>query len=207
MYEVDDNTSVSVDRIEHISKQLEDSIIITAVACHENGKDIFCGKDGGSVYLYDANSGQQNSLLFKHSNKFSVHILRFESKAETLISADISGRVILHRYDRSQNTTKCILDWKAGNSIQQVLGNAGGTRIFVSSTTGRTLWTTSGDCKVLTPTKQIVWDCHESFKWANDPSNPEQLFLIVGRSLHLYTWSTLDRLTNLEGIWLDADMP
>jgi hypothetical protein len=48
------------------------------------------------------------------------------------------------------------------------------------------------------------WDETRSYRWANHPINPDQILLIIDRSAHIYNWRILERLTQEEGISLNA---
>jgi hypothetical protein len=48
------------------------------------------------------------------------------------------------------------------------------------------------------------WDEARLFRWANHPTNPDQILLIADRTAHIYDWRTLERLTADGGISLDA---
>jgi hypothetical protein len=52
--------------------------------------------------------------------------------------------------------------------------------------------------------KTNQWEEARSYRWADHPTNPDQLLLVNGRAAHIFDWKTLDRLTQEEGISLDA---
>jgi hypothetical protein len=52
--------------------------------------------------------------------------------------------------------------------------------------------------------KTNQWEEARSYRWAAHPTNLDQLLLIDGRAAHIYDWKTLDRVTQEEGISLDA---
>jgi hypothetical protein len=100
---------------------------------------------------------------------------------------------------------KPLFDQQAPGTIHQVLGNIEHTQLLVSLSLKDTLWTISSNGSLVT--KTIEWENRESFRWASHPSQPDKLILIIGNVLHLYEWSTLNRLTGPHGILLELSRP
>jgi hypothetical protein len=67
-----------------------------------------------------------------------------------------------------------------------------------------TLWEIDRRSPNLNHIKTSEWEEARSYRWANNPVNPDQLLLIDGKVAHIFDWQNLERLTREEGISLDA---
>jgi WD40 repeat protein len=201
--ELSDTLSVSTTPMEVTSKEPEEVTLVTALACHGNGDVFFCGKEDGSVHLYDSKSGQESQKLFSHAQ--DVEWLVFDDESQTLTSADSSSRVMTHKLVRQMKewrTGDALLDHRVGVAIVQVLANQGNSHLLVSSAEQDTLW-------LLTPhgstiVTSLSWKARGRFRWASHPTNQTTLLLVTDKVAHLYEWSTLQRLTDAVGILLEG---
>jgi len=178
---------------------------ITSIAICGDREHIFVGKGDGSVDLFDANCDKQLRTLFSPGRVISLH---FDNASDTLINLDHSNRVMIHHCTDFAGTSeelKPLFDQEFSMAICQVLGNTGHTRLLVSSSLKDTLWTISSNNSLIT--KTIEWESRESFRWASHPSQPDNLVLLISSVLHLYEWSTLNRLTGSQGILLELSRP
>ncbi|RJE21000.1 WD40 [Aspergillus sclerotialis] len=64
---------------------------ITAMAVHHGGEVVFCGKNDGSVSLYDLKTTTQVRTLYRHRS--SVRILSLFRQSEIIMSIDVSNAV------------------------------------------------------------------------------------------------------------------
>lgn len=182
----------------------ENLVLITALACHENGEIFFCGKEDGSVWLYETKTGLQSQKLCSHVEGLSVTSLFFDEKSQMLSSVDVSSWVKTHRlihYKETWKTSEALLDHRFGVSVQQLLGNIGHTRLLVCSADFDTLYsiTQSGSKPIHTiPRKRSA-----PYRWACHPLSQDQLILIISNRAHIYEWQTLKRLSSDDGILLE----
>jgi WD40 repeat protein len=190
------------------SLQNEDSILVTSLACHGSSDIFFCGKEDGSVYLYEMKQGQLVKKLFSHAGGVAINFLCFDNESQLLSSADSSSRVMIHRVFCRQEAWEAdepIFDYRAGVAVDQILFNDGHTRILVSSSMAAdTLWEISPEGNKIINTISRVGS--GSCKWASHPLNPDQLILITDHVAHLYDWQTLQRLTLPKGILLEGSI-
>ncbi len=185
----------------------EEIALITALVCPEAGDIFFCGKDDGSVWSYEYRSGRQESMLFSHANGVSVVSLFFDDESQTLSSTDLSSRVMTYKLIRQQNfwrVDEAVLDHHIGVAVDQLLCNRGYTRMLVCTANTDSLWSiTSNEKKVL---RTISWKDRDQYRWASHPSNHDHLILISENVAHLYSWHTLQRLADTEGILLEGSI-
>ena len=204
--EQSDTISISTTAQEFALEPIDDLIFVTALACHENGEVFFCGKEDGSVYLYETKSGQQKQKLFSHANSISILSLCFDTQSHILSSTDSSSRVMSHKIIRKQpydwEATEVMLDHRMGDVIDQILSNKGHTQMLVCTPNQDTLFSIPPDSEPLAET--LSWENRGPYRWASNPANQDQLILICNNIAHLYEWQTLKKLTGIEGILLEG---
>lgn len=183
----------------------DDLILITALASAENGDAIFCGKEDGSVCLYETKSGRQEQILFSHAEGVSVVSLLFDDSSHTLTSADSSSRVMTHKLihqHKGWEASDPFFDKRTGIAVDQLLSNEGHTHLLVSSAKVDSLYSVgASESKIV---KTLTWNERGRYRWGTHPSNLDQIVLIMDNTLHLYEWETLQRLTGTEGILLEG---
>ena len=203
-----DTISVSTAPQEVSFESTENIVLITSLVCHPDGGVFFCGKEDGSIYLYETKSGRQSHRLFSHANGVSILSLFFDEESNTLSSIDNAGRVKLHRLQLGQEhwkATDTLFDHRAGAAVRQVLTNHGATHILVCTSKSGTLWYLSSN-ETSTVTGTVPLDERYPSRWSTHPSNDDQLILISENVAHLYHWQSLRRLTGDEGILLEGSI-
>ena len=203
-----DTVSVSTTAQEVRLESLEDVVLITSIACHQDGEIVFCGKSDGTIHLYDAKSGGQLGRLCSHASGVPVVILSFEPESRILSSADSSSRTMSHKLNVQQKCWKAVkttFDHRFGVAVDQVLSNSGNTRILVSSTRKTVLYSVTSDESVVLST--VTWEDQDVHRWERHPFNDDQLLVMSKNIAHLYSWRTLEKLTSCDGVKLNADIP
>jgi hypothetical protein len=71
----------------------------TAMVVHHTSEVIFCGKDDGSVVLYERNTAASLGTLYSH--KSPVRLLAWIERRNALLSADASNGIFLYRIQKS----------------------------------------------------------------------------------------------------------
>lgn len=206
--EISDTVSVSTTPQEVSLESTENIVLITSMVCPRDGGVFFCGKEDGSVYLYETKSGRQSHRLFSHANGASILSLSFDAESNTLSSIDNASRVKVHRLKRGQKgweASDTLFDHRAGAAVKQVLNNRGATKVLVCTGKSDTLWHTSSKA-TSTMIETISWEERGPSKWATYPLNQDHLLLISDNVAHLYEWRSLQRLTEDEGILLEGSI-
>ncbi|KAI3299790.1 hypothetical protein DTO002I6_2017 [Penicillium roqueforti] len=72
---------------------------ITAMVVHHTSEVIFCGKDDGSVVLYEQKTATSLKTLYCH--KAPVRLLVWIERRDALLSVDASNMIFLHRMQKS----------------------------------------------------------------------------------------------------------
>ncbi|KAK1238854.1 hypothetical protein MKX08_005915 [Trichoderma sp. CBMAI-0020] len=71
---------------------------ITAMVVHHTSEVVFCGKDDGSVVLYERKMASSMGTLYSH--KSPVRLLAWIKQRDALLSIDASNRIFLHRIQK-----------------------------------------------------------------------------------------------------------
>lgn len=203
-----DTVSVSTAPQEVSLVSTESVILITSMVCHLDAGMFFCGKEDGSVSLYETKSGRQTHKLFSHARGASILSLYFDAESNTLSSIDNASRVKAHRLEQRQEgweASDTLFDHRTGAPVKQVLNNRGATHILISTGKNDILWYLSSK-ENSTVIETISWEERGPSRWANHPLNEDQLILISDNVAHLYEWQSLRRLTGDEGILLEGSI-
>ncbi|KAI4135570.1 MAG: hypothetical protein LQ347_000571 [Umbilicaria vellea] len=78
----------------------DNKVKISAMVLHPNGEVVFCGKDDGSVSLYELKTGAQVRTLYRH--KSLVCILTWWPQSDIIMSVDVSNRIFTWNLKKSQ---------------------------------------------------------------------------------------------------------
>ncbi|MCJ1401865.1 hypothetical protein MMC11_005082 [Xylographa trunciseda] len=202
-----DTVSVSTIAQEVSLARSENAILITSLACYKSENIYFCGKEDGSVYLYETKSAQQISKVFSCAHGITILSLFLEEQSQVLSSVDSSSRVMAHKLTRRQKgweAAEVLFDHRAGVAVHQVLSNSTSTRLLVCTAEKDILWSigTSGNTVI----RELFWQDRVAYRWAQHPAQQDQLILIMKNVAHLYDWQTLQRLTRNEGILLEGSI-
>lgn len=72
---------------------------VTATVVHHTSAVVFCGKDDGSVVLYDRKTAASLGILYRH--KCLVRLLVWIELRDALLSVDASNRILLYKIQKS----------------------------------------------------------------------------------------------------------
>ncbi|CAD6442087.1 f16c551e-cca6-47af-8de5-a1fac448f51a [Sclerotinia trifoliorum] len=104
------------------------------------GKEIFCGRQDGSVAVYNTHSGLEDTYLYRHATNISVNKIVWGGSASILATADEPGGIII------QNLTRCsekwllshtIFDYPFSNAVTGLLFNPGNIILLITTATSR----------------------------------------------------------------------
>ncbi|KAI9719880.1 MAG: hypothetical protein M1828_006010 [Chrysothrix sp. TS-e1954] len=188
----------------------EDALkLITAIVCPEEDDALFCGKDDGSVHVYDRRSGKQAYTVFGEEAGAPIKAMCLDEDSHTLSTVNVSSQVTSRRLsdaDTDWRNAEILLDHRVGSAVRQLLCNQGATRLLISTVEADLLWSIyPTECKVV---HTLTWQDRGLRQWCTNPNpkQPNQLILILGNTAHLYDWQSLTRLTNDGGILLEGEM-
>lgn len=202
-----DTLSISTVPQEFKDESVDDVILITALVCPKNGDVLFCGKEDGSIYIYDIKTGRQLQRLFSHAEGVSIVRLVFDDESYTLTSVDSSSRVTileLLRQQRGFEVNKIILDYRVGIAIDQALQNRKHPLLLLCSVEKSMLWSTSAEEVSLI--KDMAMETYGPYQWHPHPSNENWLILISKSIAYLFEWHTFKIISGPEGILLEGSL-
>ncbi|KAL9120855.1 MAG: hypothetical protein Q9187_002593 [Circinaria calcarea] len=171
---------------------------ITALACDATDKFFCCGKEDGTIIMYDIPDGKKVRKLFHHSSTVSVIKLAWSSSERYFASADDSGRVIAKRLEppTSQNPRKWavfpLFDMRVGEAVEHFLFSANDELLLIAGLTSA--------CVMHLKLKQELCRIRQPFQkggtWVNHPTDPTTLIRMDADNERPYLWATLAPTSN-----------
>ncbi len=179
-----EDSSVSV--VEAISP--DSKVRISAMILHPNLEIAFCGKEDGSVSIYNVRSGVQLGTLYRH--KSLVRILIWWPLTDVIMSVDTSNTIFAWKLQQGKppswkiNTQlfQCRLD--CGSTIIQVLPGEAAGKFILSTRESDHFWNITGyEERVLGRSGRP-----SIRKWIQHPQSPLHIICIDGAYAKIYTW-------------------
>ncbi|KAL8819520.1 MAG: hypothetical protein Q9223_002061 [Gallowayella weberi] len=176
---------------ETVETQLwDDSQAITALIS-DGGDLLYCGKEDGSVDIYEAKTGQHKQQLYRHGVNAAIRLLEWNHRENVLVSIDRSSRFQVRKISMKTSgvwvAENPLLDQCLGQAIQQALLSPNGTILLVSTTSSDQLWSLEGH--------QLAFrnaGVRKSWQWVDCSSDTQRLLLAVDGQIHCFDWKTLD---------------
>ncbi|KAK5125705.1 hypothetical protein LTR85_011979 [Meristemomyces frigidus] len=208
-----DTISVSTAPQDFDSRDAVSSVNITSITSTEPGRVTFCGKDDGSVCLYNTTLGKQESELFSHATNVPIVEVAFDTVSSVLVTVDVSSRVMAHSLDadaaKGFTLGTCLLDRRIGTAVTQVLLDHGAQRILISTEHQDLLLplhtrNRSQELEASDEIEKLSPPSRRHRRWCTHPCHLDQLILVAADTAQLYTWSALAPLTPSTGIRLSG---
>jgi WD40 repeat protein len=166
----------------------ETKVKISAMVLHSKGEVVFCGKEDGSVSLYDLKTGAQVRTLYHH--KSLVRILTYWSRSDIIMSIDVSNGIFACSLKKSEEGLvpenilfQSRLD--CGKSIIQVLPGEAAGKFILSTRESDHLWGIDGQQKDV----RIYSDRIGIRKWIQHQQSPLHVICIEAAAARIYAWS------------------
>lgn len=185
------------------AKSWTDDLTITSMCEHHVGKTLFCGRENGSVAVFDVRTGKQAQQLVSHT-MVSVNVLEWNTTRELLASADVSSRVVVRPVTLDTagrwRVGGEIIDMRAERSVRQLLLDPTGTLLLVSTDQSDDVWRMNGTLVGSRPhTGTTAW------RWINHPVSAQHLLLVAGGCAHIFAWASFMPVSRPNGIMLGLD--
>ncbi|KAI9682126.1 MAG: hypothetical protein M1817_000180 [Caeruleum heppii] len=178
-------------------------IKISAMVLHQEGGVVFCGKDDGSVAVYEIRSGIQVQTLYRH--KVLVRIITCWHRNWIIMSVDISNNIIARRLKKTQTEgwtaeeTLFQSRLECGAAIIQALPGEAAGNFILSTRQSDHLWSIDGHLKK-------TRDCSDRpgvRKWVQHQQSPLHVMCIeLGVAVRVYAWSDWSEVASVP---LDVD--
>ena len=197
--ESSEGTSMSI--VDVVSSEIKAKI--SAVVPHPKGEVVFCGKDDGSVSLYDLKTGTELRTLYRH--KSLVRILTWWPQADTIMSVDVSNGILAWKLQRSPKegwvAEKLLFQSRlnCGKSIIQVLPGEAAGRFILSTRESDHLWSTDGHQE----DERSYSNSRGIRKWIQHQESPLHMICIEDAAAHIYAWTDWSEVASVH---LTVDM-
>lgn len=198
------------------SKIWDEDRTITVIINHHLDNFLFCGREDGSIALYDAKTGKVAQELCHHAKMIAIRFLSWNPHSGILVSADTSSRFIARKFHQTAEgawrTETPTLNNRTSQAIVQILTNPTGTQLLISTPSHNEIWPLDGggghhqiaEHKHNLPTSTTAQ--HRLARtWINHPSNSAHLLLFETQKIYIYAWSPFRRISRDEGISLVVD--
>ena len=166
-----------------------DSIIkISAMILHPKREVLFCGKDDGSVSVYDMKDGAELKMLYRH--KSLVRTLTWWGEADALMSIDASNRIFTWHLERSHKegwlAEKTLFQSRldCGSSITHALVGEAAGKFVLSTRLSDHFWSFEG----LQQHEHFYSDNQGPRRWIQHPQSPLHMICIEGEFVRIYSW-------------------
>ncbi|KAI0834348.1 WD40 repeat-like protein [Hypoxylon sp. FL0890] len=173
------------------------AVKISSLSMDSKENVIFCGKDDGSVCMYDLKTGKQRRRLYAH--KSPVRMLEWWGHSLILSSVDISNVVFVSELKKSakeglmieKNLIQSRLDH--GSAIAQILSDPTCNKLLLSTRESDHLWTFNAEqCK-----EQRLSGSARLRRWLQHPNNPALLICINLETAKVYKWDDWSEVTTI----------
>ena len=173
-----------------ISRDESSQSQVTALATDSGDKYYCCGKEDGSVNIYDAINGKKLRKAYGHMSTSSILILAWSDSGRYLVSGDDSGRVIVKRLEVKEPgkwAVYPVFDSRMADPVQQFLFNKTEKLLLISTASTDRVW----DLKAKKELCCEQWSSLQSRRWVSHPLNSDLLIWIAPGEVHTYNWTTL----------------
>lgn len=188
-----DTVSVSTNPQE-IDYQIWETVSITSIICVRSASIVFCGKEDGSVHVYDIASEPQSQQLFVQTPGVPITVLHFDEGI--LTCGDSASRVVSRRLMRRPrlrwDVHEPFLDLRIGTNIQQLLTCTKHSKLLVATESEDTIWdlVDSGDKAPL-----IRNEVKGKRYWVQSAARSGNLLLVTPMGIMAYNWTSLECLS------------
>lgn len=190
-----DNTSSNYETIASepvISSDDNTRTPITALVGDSLDRAYCCGKDDGTVVMYDIPEGRKLRKIISHSSSVSIIKLAWSDSEKFLASADDSGRVIAKRLEpptdrQGKWAVFPVFDKRIEEAVEQLLFSAREEFILIAGRTTSCVMNLKSKkelCCVRHPNQSVGL-------WVTHPSNPLMLVRLDASQENEYFWKTL----------------
>ncbi|TGO54275.1 hypothetical protein BOTNAR_0272g00010 [Botryotinia narcissicola] len=177
---------------------------ITAIAVGSSGEWVFCGRQDGSVAIYNTQDGLENTRLYQHATNISITRIVWGDNTRILATADESGRMLIQRLVESSNIwslSETIFDYRFPDAITGLSFNPENNILLVTTASFRYIWTSeSGDIQHRVPTGHNL----ENYKINTHTQISDAFIAFYPSCARIFEWGSLKEISDPDGIKLDV---
>ncbi|KAH0556465.1 hypothetical protein GP486_005630 [Trichoglossum hirsutum] len=177
----------------------DDVIKISCMLGHPAGAVIFCGKEDGSVTLFETETGKQVCVLYRHSTLALIRLLAWGKRGNTLTSVDASNTVVTWKLNETSGgiwTAETLLfqvHVQSNHSINQVLLNHESSRILIS--TGMSDHLLDGIGREV---QARAYEARKSWRWVEHPLSQHHLICLDRSVARVYDWHDWNEVMTID---------
>lgn len=184
---------------------------IASIICLWSTPVVFCGKEDGSLYVYDITEEPRGRQLFTQTYSCAITFLHFDEQSSILTCGDLAGRVTCRRVTRESNmdwiSDDPIIDLRNGVAVLQAITSEKHGRILISTTQHDTLWAFAPENR---EDYMVRIDGNTKTRWSESPLDDELLVQLGPNTASFFRWKSLERvrsvsLTSAQGHPLSID--
>ena len=182
----DSSESTSTSVVEVIMS--ETKVKICTMCLHPKGDIIFCGKDDGSISIYELQTGSEMRTLYRH--KSVIRLITWWHLSNTIMTVDASNGIMARKLKYSTRegfATDTILFQSRLNcemSVIQLLQGERAGRFILSTRHSDHMWNIGGEEEAVRPYSESPGDR----KWLQHPQS-EHHMICIGRAIaRIFTW-------------------
>ncbi|KAL8647803.1 MAG: hypothetical protein Q9226_006278, partial [Calogaya cf. arnoldii] len=182
----------------------DESQAITAMVSDGDGY-LFCGKESGSVVVYEAKTGRQIQELYRHAGNVAILLLEWNDRESVLASIDRSSRILVRKISGKGSYKRFAeppsLDRSIGQAVRQVLFHSSGTMLLVSTSSSDQIWQVGGhQLASRNAGGRLSW------QWISCDSTTNSLLLAADGQIQCFDWKTLEEspLSTISRVTLEA---
>ncbi|MCJ1409768.1 hypothetical protein MMC19_003851 [Ptychographa xylographoides] len=172
---------------------------ITSLASGPTEAYYICGKDNGTVVMYDAVEGKRVKNVYSHAKDVAVVTLACSPSGKYVASFDENGRVFTKRLQQKQGHVWAVfpgVDFRlesAEGSAQQFLFSPSEELLLVSSINSDRVWNLKTKLEVFRRNRESVL----GVRLINHPSNKDMILSFEQHKTSIMHWSALKEPTPL----------
>ena len=173
-----------------ISRDESSQCHVTALATDTADEYFCCGKEDGSVNIYEAFGGKRVRKVYSHASTSSVLALAWSNSGRYVVSSDDSGRIIAKRLEPKESGKWAVFpvfDFRIAESVEQFLFSDSEKLVLLSTASQDCVW----DLKSKRELASKQWISRQSRRWTSHPLNTNLLIWIAPGEVHTYDWTTL----------------
>lgn len=195
-YDLDqDNVSSNYETITSepvMSNDDNSRVPITTLVCDSSDKFYCCGKEDGTVVMYDIPEGKRVRKIISHSSSASIIRLAWSVSEKYLASGDDSGRIIAKRLEppssgKDKWAVFPLFDRRIDEAVEQLLFNTRDELLLIASRTTVYIM----NLKSKTELCCTRYPDQMEGVWINHPTAPAVLIRIDAVQARQYLWKTL----------------
>ncbi|KAK7956103.1 uncharacterized protein PG986_005325 [Apiospora aurea] len=185
---------------------------ITAMAIVHSAPLVFCGKEDGTVHIYDISFVPGQHELFVQTRSCPIIMLHYDFASSLLTCCDAATRITTRKVSRGPRNTwavsEVLLETRPGTKVEQIACSGKHGRVLISTDDHNTLWATAREAgRERPPPSEYLERIDGSARpsWVQH-ANVDTLIRLMDFGANIYSWSDLRLVRTVSFAALDPPM-